>query len=88
MCRMHKAVVPCFPGCIFWCLIYCSSSSYVAKFTTDVQPDRPDERARIESVGGHVIYLNGPRVRGILAMSRALGIYMSALPLRCCLVTR
>jgi hypothetical protein len=43
---------------------------------TYVQPDRPDERARIESVGGHVIYLNGgPRVRGILAMSRALGIY-------------
>lgn len=38
-----------------------------------MQPDRPDEKARIEAVGGRVVYLNGPRVRGILAMSRALG---------------
>ncbi|TVU07158.1 hypothetical protein EJB05_47200, partial [Eragrostis curvula] len=37
------------------------------------KPNRPDELARIESVGGQVINLNGPRVRGILAMSRALG---------------
>ncbi|TVU07132.1 hypothetical protein EJB05_47174, partial [Eragrostis curvula] len=39
----------------------------------DHKPNRPDELARIESVGGQVINLNGPRVRGILAMSRALG---------------
>ncbi|KAJ3679937.1 hypothetical protein LUZ60_016215 [Juncus effusus] len=37
------------------------------------RPDRPDELARIEAAGGRVIYVNGPRVRGILAMSRALG---------------
>ncbi|ONK72338.1 uncharacterized protein A4U43_C04F18370 [Asparagus officinalis] len=36
-------------------------------------PDRPDELARIEAAGGRVIYLNGARVNGILAMSRAIG---------------
>jgi hypothetical protein len=38
-----------------------------------VQPNRPDERARIEAAGGLVVFNNGHRVRGILAMSRALG---------------
>jgi hypothetical protein len=38
-----------------------------------LQPDRPDELARIEAAGGRVVYINGHRVRGILAMSRALG---------------
>uniref|UniRef100_A0ACD5V837 Uncharacterized protein n=1 Tax=Avena sativa TaxID=4498 RepID=A0ACD5V837_AVESA len=39
----------------------------------DHKPDRPDERARIEAVGGQVVFLDGPRVGGILAMSRAIG---------------
>ena len=39
----------------------------------NILPDRPDEMARIKAAGGKVMYMNGARVRGILAMSRALG---------------
>ncbi|KAL6841065.1 hypothetical protein ACP4OV_029034 [Aristida adscensionis] len=39
----------------------------------DHKPDRPDELARIMAVGGRVVYNNGLRVRGILAMTRAIG---------------
>nr|TKW15745.1 hypothetical protein SEVIR_5G256600v2 [Setaria viridis] len=43
--------------------------------STDHKPERPDELARIESVGGQVIYWQGPRVLGVLAMSRSIGDY-------------
>lgn len=38
-----------------------------------MQPDRADELLRIEGGGGRVINWNGPRVFGVLAMSRAIG---------------
>lgn len=42
-------------------------------FSNDHKPERADEMARIEAAGGRVIYWNGYRVGGFLAMSRAIG---------------
>ncbi|KAL4388470.1 hypothetical protein GQ457_09G029780 [Hibiscus cannabinus] len=39
----------------------------------DHKPDRHDELLRIEEAGGRVIYWDGARVLGVLAMSRAIG---------------
>ncbi|KAJ4875171.1 putative protein phosphatase 2C 78 [Raphanus sativus] len=41
--------------------------------SSDHKPDRPDELDRIQAAGGRVIYWDGPRVLGVLAMSRAIG---------------
>ncbi|KAJ9175756.1 hypothetical protein P3X46_014279 [Hevea brasiliensis] len=41
--------------------------------SSDHKPDRPDELARIQAAGGRVIYWDGARVLGVLAMSRAIG---------------
>ncbi|KAI4322109.1 hypothetical protein L6164_021829 [Bauhinia variegata] len=41
--------------------------------SSDHKPDRPDELNRIQEVGGRVIYWDGARVLGMLAMSRAIG---------------
>ena len=37
------------------------------------QPNREDEFSRIEAAGGKVIYWDGYRVLGVLAMSRSIG---------------
>ncbi|XWS71645.1 hypothetical protein CRYUN_Cryun03dG0156000 [Craigia yunnanensis] len=41
--------------------------------SSDHKPDSPDELNRIQEAGGRVIYWDGPRVLGVLAMSRAIG---------------
>ncbi len=41
--------------------------------TVDHKPDSPDERARIEALGGTVLEYDVARVQGVLAMSRSLG---------------
>ncbi|XP_071710146.1 probable protein phosphatase 2C 75 [Rutidosis leptorrhynchoides] len=42
--------------------------------SVDHKPDREDERARIEALGGRILFAgNGARVEGVLAMSRAIG---------------
>ncbi|CAO2170847.1 unnamed protein product [Urochloa humidicola] len=43
--------------------------------STEHKPERPDEMARIESVGGQILYWHGPRVLGVLSMSRSIGDY-------------
>ncbi|KAK6788164.1 hypothetical protein RDI58_016689 [Solanum bulbocastanum] len=45
----------------------------VIPLSNDQKPDRPDELNRIQEAGGRVIYWDGPRVSGVLAMSRAIG---------------
>ncbi|KAJ6432613.1 hypothetical protein OIU84_019784 [Salix udensis] len=40
--------------------------------SSDHKPDRPDELLRIQKAGGRVIYWDGARVLGVLAMSRAI----------------
>ncbi|KAI4380774.1 hypothetical protein MLD38_006924 [Melastoma candidum] len=41
--------------------------------SVDHKPNRPDERERIEALGGKVIHWLGYRVSGVLAMSRSIG---------------
>mmetsp|Transcript_37084 Transcript_37084/g.109357 ORF Transcript_37084/g.109357 Transcript_37084/m.109357 type:complete len:589 (-) Transcript_37084:244-2010(-) len=43
------------------------------QLTDDHKPERQDEAERVERAGGHVLYWNGHRVMGVLAMSRAIG---------------
>lgn len=52
--------------------VLCQAGKAV-QLTEDHKPERKDETERVEKAGGHVLYWNGHRVMGILAMSRAIG---------------
>eukprot|EP00475_Leptophrys_vorax_P020636 TRINITY_DN28291_c0_g1_i1.p1 TRINITY_DN28291_c0_g1~~TRINITY_DN28291_c0_g1_i1.p1 ORF type:complete len:598 (+),score=17.20 TRINITY_DN28291_c0_g1_i1:350-2143(+) len=52
--------------------VLCRGGKAVA-LSNDHKPDREDEMKRVEKAGGRVIFWNGYRVLGVLAMSRAIG---------------
>ncbi|CAH0518301.1 unnamed protein product [Peronospora belbahrii] len=52
-------------------LVHCSGK--VSVLTSDHKPNRPDERRRIQELGGSVVFWGVWRVEGILAVSRAIG---------------
>jgi len=67
-CSSHLVVANCGDSRV----VLCRGKEPVA-LSIDHKPDRKDERARIEALGGKVIQWNGYRVSGILAMSRSIG---------------
>ncbi|EEY56002.1 protein phosphatase 2C, putative [Phytophthora infestans T30-4] len=48
-------------------------SGKASVLTSDHKPNRPDERRRIQELGGSVVFWGVWRVEGILAVSRAIG---------------
>ncbi|KAL8253202.1 hypothetical protein R6Q59_036895 [Mikania micrantha] len=53
--------------------ILCRNGNTV-QLSVDHKPDREDERARIEALGGKVLFVaNAARVEGVLSISRAIG---------------
>ncbi|CAN6337404.1 unnamed protein product [Urochloa humidicola] len=50
-----------------------SRGGVAVPLSVDHKPDRPDELERIQAAGGRVIFWDGARVLGVLAMSRAIG---------------
>mmetsp|Transcript_4744 Transcript_4744/g.8229 ORF Transcript_4744/g.8229 Transcript_4744/m.8229 type:complete len:724 (-) Transcript_4744:1111-3282(-) len=52
--------------------VLCRDSKAI-QVTDDHKPEREDEAERVEKAGGQVLYWNGHRVMGVLAMSRAIG---------------
>ncbi|KAK4761289.1 hypothetical protein SAY87_006182 [Trapa incisa] len=52
--------------------VLCRNGVAIA-LSSDHKPQRPDELRRIQNAGGKVVYWDGPRVMGVLAMSRAIG---------------
>uniref|UniRef100_J3M990 protein-serine/threonine phosphatase n=2 Tax=Oryza brachyantha TaxID=4533 RepID=J3M990_ORYBR len=68
VCSSHVVVANCGDSRIVLC-----RGKEPVHLSIDHKPDRKDERARIEALGGKVIQWNGYRVSGILAMSRSIG---------------
>jgi protein phosphatase 2C len=52
--------------------VLCRGGEPVA-LSRDHKAECPDEAARVKAAGGDVLFCRGPRVMGVLAMSRAIG---------------
>ncbi|KAL0585567.1 hypothetical protein ABG067_004708 [Albugo candida] len=53
--------------------ILVNKDSDVSVLTSDHKPNRPDEKRRIQELGGSVVFWGVWRVSGVLAVSRAIG---------------
>uniref|UniRef100_M8CPK0 protein-serine/threonine phosphatase n=1 Tax=Aegilops tauschii TaxID=37682 RepID=M8CPK0_AEGTA len=73
-CRVDAEVeAPDSAGSTAVAAVLCSSHIIVSNCGDSRAPNREDEYARIEALGGKVIQWNGYRVLGVLAMSRSIG---------------
>jgi len=52
--------------------VLCSGGKAI-ELSSDHKPSRPDERSRIESLGGRIVHYGTWRVQGVLAVTRAFG---------------
>ncbi|XVF86842.1 hypothetical protein PTKIN_Ptkin18bG0074900 [Pterospermum kingtungense] len=73
VCSSHIVVANCGDSRA----VLCRGKEAMA-LSIDHKPNRDDEYARIEASGGKVIQWNGHRVFGVLAMSRSIGMFLSA----------
>ncbi|XWS18843.1 hypothetical protein CRYUN_Cryun32bG0079700 [Craigia yunnanensis] len=73
VCSSHIVVANCGDSRA----VLCRGKEAMA-LSIDHKPNRDDEYARIEASGGKVIHWNGHRVFGVLAMSRSIGMFVSA----------
>ncbi|XWS20112.1 hypothetical protein CRYUN_Cryun31cG0072600 [Craigia yunnanensis] len=73
VCSSHIVVANCGDSRA----VLCRGKEAMA-LSIDHKPNRDDEFARIEASGGKVIQWNGHRVFGVLAMSRSIGMFVSA----------
>ncbi|CAL9120921.1 unnamed protein product [Musa acuminata var. zebrina] len=53
-----------------------SRGGVAVPLSIDHKPDRPDERGRVEALGGRILCWDCPRVLGVLATSRSFGDYL------------
>jgi len=53
--------------------VLCKADGRAIALSDDHKPNRADERARVEALGGTVVFWGVWRVEGVLAVSRALG---------------
>uniref|UniRef100_A0A7S1WZX8 PPM-type phosphatase domain-containing protein n=1 Tax=Tetraselmis chuii TaxID=63592 RepID=A0A7S1WZX8_9CHLO len=73
VCTLVGSRVLCIANCGDSRAVISRGNGQVVALTDDHKPDREDEKSRVEAAGGQILYWNGRRVMGVLAMSRAIG---------------